>query len=269
MGIKFFRKNKIDLDYSGVDISITDAVASDKGDDFVHFLRNRNNTSGWATTGSSDAANTQIDIDMGSRKDVDCILLVEMNFKNYTIQYYDEDLASWTNFSTSINVTNNTTATRLHTFNSVSARLFRIIITATFVANADKFMTQLIITEALGEFSFQPRIKPVIDRSRKATKYLSGRSHIIKSIAAFEVAIEMQGVTADVDLSLVENLFDSYEGFIVWLCGGTITQYDTERIGYRLKDLYLVNVANEYRPEWGQSRYKNGIEVDLKLLEVI
>jgi hypothetical protein len=192
-----------------------------------------------------------------------------MNFKAYTIQYYDEDLASWTNFSTAISETTNTIATKHHSFNTVSARNLRLIISGTFVVNADKFMTQLIITETLGEFSFQPRIKPTIDRSRKATKYLSGKSHIIKSISAFEVEVEMQGVTGDTDLTLVENLFDSYEGFIIWLCGGTTSQYDTQRLGYRLKDLFLVNVGNEYRPQWGDSRYKNGIEISLKLLEVI
>ncbi len=269
MGIKFFRKNKIDLDYSGVSIAITDAVAADNGEDFVDFLRNRNNTSGWATTDSTDAANTQIDVDMGSRKDIDCILLVEMNFKAYTIQYYDEDLAAWTNFSTAINVTGNTTATKLHTFNTVSAKLIRIIITGTFVTNDDKYMTQLIITEQLGEFSFQPMIKPIIDRGRKTTKYLSGKSHVIKNVAAFQVDIDMNNQTLDADLTLVETLFDSYEGFIVWLCGGTTTQYDTQRQAYRLKDLYLVNVANEYKPEWGDSYYKNGMAVDLRLVEVI
>ncbi len=267
MGIKFFRKNKIDLDYTGVVLTVTDAIATDTGEDYIDFLRNRNNTSGWATTDSTDAANTQLDIDLGSGKDIDSIHLVSMNFKAYTIKYWNG--SSYVDFSTAIAVTANAVATKHHTFNSVSARLIRIIITQTFVADDDKFMTQLIITEALGEFSFQPRIKPIVDRSRKATKYLSGKSHIIKSVAAFQVQVEKQNVTGDTDLDLVESLFDSYEGFLVWLCGGTTTQYDTSRIGYRLEDLFLMNVGNEYRPEWEDSRYNNGVEVDLKLLEVV
>lgn len=266
MGIVFLRKNKIDLDYSGITITITDAVADDNGEDFVDFLRNRNNTSGWATTNSTDAANTQIDIDMGSRKDVNRIGLWKMNFKNYVLWYYDEDLTAWTIIET---VTNNTIATKLHSFATKSARYFRIVISGTMTADDDKYMTQLIITESLGEFSFQPRVKPIIDRNRKATKYLSGKSHIIKSVTAFQCDVEMQSVTSDTDLTLVETLFDSYEGFLVWLCGGTTSQFDTQRVGWRLEDIFLVNVGNEYRPEWGQSRYKNGIEVDLRLLEVI
>lgn len=269
MGIKIFKKNKIDLDYAAVVLTVTDAVATDDGANYIDFLRNRNNTSGWATTGSSDAANTQLDIDLGSRKDVDSLILIKMNFKSYTIQYYDEDTTSWADFSTAINVSANSTETKSHSFTSVSARYFRIIITGAFTLNGDKFMTQLIVTESIGEFSFQPTIKPVIDRSRKATKYLSGKSHIIKSVQSFSVDLAMPSQIDDTDLTIVESMFDSYEGFLIWLCGGTISQYSSLRQGYRLEDIFLVNVTNEYVPEWGQSRYANGMKVDLKLTEVV
>ena len=58
--IKFWRKSFIDADRTNHEITITDTVAENTGQDFVRFLRNRNNNSGWNTSGSTDAAQTQI-----------------------------------------------------------------------------------------------------------------------------------------------------------------------------------------------------------------
>ena len=56
--ILFLRKNHIDLNRPNPVITITDAAASNTGQDSVIFLRNRNNISGWLTTGSEDATPT-------------------------------------------------------------------------------------------------------------------------------------------------------------------------------------------------------------------
>lgn len=269
MGVKFFRKNRIDLSFSQATITITDATATDNGQDFVNFLRNRDNTSGWATTGSNDAANTQVDVDLVvGRKDINSIILVGHNFSDYTIQYYNANTSSWTDFSTPINVSGNTTDTTFHNFDTVSTDQIRLIITGTMTADDDKFLRQFIITESLGEFTVQPEIQPVIDRSRKTTKYLSGKSHIIRSVEAFDVRIRKKNVTSDPDLALVETLHDNFEGFLVWLSGGTENQYDTIRKGWRLEDIYLMNIRNEQQIEWDESRFKNGMEIDLRLVEV-
>lgn len=268
MGIKFFKKNKIDLDFTDVTITITDATATDNGNDYVSYLRNRDNTSGWMTTDSNDAANTQIDVVLTGRKDFDRIILVKHNFKAYTIQYYDEDTAAWTDFSTVVNVSANTADVTSHSFNTVNTAKFRIIITGTMVADADKSLCQLILTEDIGEFTIQPEVTPEIDKSRRASKYLSGKSHIVRSIEAFNVRLRKRSVDIAADQLIVETLFDTFEGFLVWLCGGDESQYTTVRKGYRLEDIYFMNLTNEYTPEWNDSYYKNGLDIDLRLTEI-
>lgn len=267
MGIKFFRKNRIDLDFANVTLTVTDASATDDGADFLTFLRNRENTSGWATTDSQDSYNTQLDIDMTDERDIDTIILVENNFKAYTIQYWNG--STYTDFSTAINESNNTETTKEHQFNTVSTSKIRIIITGTMVADADKFMTQLILTEELGEFSFQPRVKPLLSKNRKSSRYLSGKAFITRMADSFAVSIEFQNVTGDTDLTLMETLFDSYEGFLIWLCGGTTTQFTTIRKTWRKQDIFLCNLLNEYEPEWEESRYANGMGVKLEVAEIV
>lgn len=269
MGIKFFKKNRIDLSFEEGTISVTDTTATDNGQSYVNFLRNRDLTSGWATTGSNDAANTQLDVDFGSgRKDINRIILVGHNFKAYTIQYFNADTSNWTDFSPAINVSNNTADTIEHQFTTVNAKEFRLIVTETMTVDDDKFLKQLILTETIGELTVQPEIMPVINRSRKVTRYISGKSHIIRSVEAFEVRLRKKNVVNENDLAIVEKLHENFEGFLVWLSGGTETQYDTIRKGWRLEDLYLMNLRSEQEIEWSDSRFKNGMDVDLRLVEV-
>lgn len=106
-GPLIFEKNKIDLDAPGVVITATDSVATDPGTDFVDLLRNRRNENGWGTGGSSDAGNSTLEIVLQDEVAVTDILLVNMNFKAYTLQYWNG--SAYVDFSTPINVSNNAT----------------------------------------------------------------------------------------------------------------------------------------------------------------
>lgn len=270
MGVSFFRKNLFDLSNKGASVLVTDAVAIDDGAAFLNLLRNRNNTSGWSTTGSTDAANTTLNVDLGSQYDIDFIALVKHNFKSYTIEYFDEALEIWRNLTPVIAVTNNTEETTFHTFTKLSIRRFRLIITGTFVADEDKFLRQLIFTTKYGEMVVEPIIVPAFDKNKNTTKYLSGKRHIRTSPVSFACRIAMNNVVEESDLLLVEELFDySYEGFLLWICGGTIDQYPSLRYGYRLEDFFLVNLENEYSTEWEDSRYANGMGFDLRMSEIV
>lgn len=270
MGVRFLKKNKMDLDFTDASITVTDVIADDNGQSYVNFLRNRDNTSGWMTTNSTDAANTTLVFDLGSGKDVDTILLINNNFKAYTIKYWDDLLLTWVNFSPAINVSGNTNDVQLHEATPVNTSKLQLIITAAFTLNADKKMTQFIATETLGELNCQPVLSPKIDRSRKTTNFLSGKAFIPKSVASYELKIAMAGIVNESDLDLAEVLFASYEDFLVWPSGGTITQFTVGgvRQSYGLQDIYLMNMATEYFPTYGEGRWLNGVPINFSLQEV-
>lgn len=261
-----FEKNKIDLDLPGVTITATDSVATDPGQAYVDLLRNRRNDSGWGTGGSTDLGNTTLEIETQDENEITDILLVNHNFKAYTIQYWNG--SSYVNFSTAINVSNNTKTTTNHNFNAVSTTKVKLIITGTMTADQDKLLSQFIITKRIGQFTNEPYIKkPRQEKGRKVRKMLSGRANITRSLGAFSCTFSFPALKDAADHAIIERMADSFNGFLVWPCGGDATQFFTDVQGFRLKDIYLMNCANDLETEWNGGYFDHGQKVELQLVE--
>jgi hypothetical protein len=269
MGPIFFEKNKLDLDLgSAVTCTITDGTASNTGQDVVDLMRNRNNRSGWGTVGSNDAANTEMLWELSDQVTIDAILLVKHNFKSYTIQYWNG--SSFVDFSTAINVSDNATETTYHVFNDVSTNKIKLIITGTMTVDDDKYLRQFIATERLGQLASGFKIdNPRVSQERRQVKLLSGKSKIVRNLGAYSVRLSKNNVVSENDLGLLETCYELPEGFLVWLCGGDTSQFRTQRIGYRLEDIFLMDFKNDWEPEWDGGFYKHGTNVKLDLVEVV
>lgn len=264
----FFEKNKIDLDLPNISITVTDATATNTGESFIDFIRNRNNFSGWMTTGSNDAANTQIDIDMTDEKEFSEIILVNHNWDSYTIQYFNGSI--YTDFSTPINESGVTETVTRHSFTAVQASLLRIIITGTQVADEDKRLTQLLITQSIGQQTNDPEItRPRFDKGRRTNTAISGKAHIIRNVGGFGFSMRHRGQTNDTDLDLIESLFDKAQGFLVWLNAGDDSQFSTIRQGWRRQDFFLMKISSEYEPEFTDGFYAQGVKIDADFIEII
>ena len=266
--VKFFEKSLIDFDQLGVILTVTDATASNDGADFLTFLQNRNNDSFWATTDSDDAANTQIDIDLGGENALDRIILVKHNFKAFTIQYHDG--TSYTDFSTAISETTNTDSTTEFTFDSVTIQLIRIIVTGTQVADADKELYQLLICKSLGQLTGYPQLKkPVSSLNKTEIKMLSGKRHVVRQRGFFSVDMSVANYNVSADMAIFESIYFGINGVLVWINAGDSTQFAREHIGYRGEDIYLMGPKDEYNPEFYKSYYRSGVKFKIKLVEVV
>ncbi len=266
--IRFFKKNIIDLSNDLCTVTVTDALAYSSGDDIVDYIRNRRNDSAWLTTDSDDVNNTTIEVQFGVSRDVTDILLVKHNWKAFTIKYWNG--SAWTAFSTPIAQTVNTDETSHFTFTSVDTTAIQIIITGTQVANADKQLYQLIVTEQIGLLEGWPIIKnPEHDRNKKISKMLSGKANVQDSIGGFSCELTVTHWKIAADLAIVETLYSSREGFLIWLCGGIEAQFSMNLMGYRLEDLFLVRPTNSYEPEFVKGQYGSGVTIKVQLAESI
>lgn len=265
--IKFFKKNVLDLTNTLPTFAISDTVATDTGSAYTTLMRNRNNNSGWATTGSADAGSTTMIVSFGETRTFQDLLFIGQNWKNFNVKYWD-GTASYVDFSTVVNETASTVSTAYYHFNEVSTTAFQIKINGTQTANQDKYLKQLVCTTILGTFTVQPQVMPSMNKNRKTTQYLSGKSFVSKGTGAFNCRIKMPVVSNDADLTLIETLYDSYEGFLVWLCGGDVSQFETIRQGFRLQDVFYCDLTNDFSAPWNDGRWNAGMPIDLQLVEV-
>ena len=268
--IRFFNKNKIDLSVSNVTITVTDGVATNTGQAFVDFMRNRNNTSAWLTTDSTDAANTTLVFDMVDVKEVSEVLIVGHNLKSYTIKFWDG--LAYQDFSTPINETTNTETTNHHAFTKVNTSKLQLIITGTQIVDADKSIKQFIITDevASGQLEGWPVIKnPRHSKNKKISTMLSGKINVVESVGSFSMDLNVKNWNINTDLDLVEEIYAGNRGVLVWLSGGDETQFSRIHLGYRKEDIFLMRAANDFTPEFRSGIYSTGIKVSIKLVESI
>ena len=260
---RFFEKNKADFSNSNV------VVTASQGQDFEIFARNRSQISAWVTTESVDADNTTYEINFGDIVEIDTIILMRSNFKNYTVKY---DVGGvWTDFSTAIAVTNNTTATKFHQFTAVQTTKVKLTITGTMTANQDKRLYEFVVTKEIGQFIGWPEITDVVrSRNRQITKMISGKELVREQIGFTMAKMKFKVYRNTTDLTLIETLYASNDGFHMWMCGGDEAQFYSVREGYRLMDLPLVKLRNEWKPNWYNGVYKLGFEnIVLEFVEVV
>lgn len=278
----FFEKSKIDLDLgSQVVITATDSGATDAGSGSTSYIRNRDNVSGWGTTGSADADGTTLQVMFGDQQDIDSLFLILHNFASYTVQYYDTSNALQS-FSVPISTSGLTAQSYtpggvfrsdFFQFAKVTATGVLITITGTIVANADKFLAQLVPTLMIGTLNCQPFIqKPMFAASRIELQTSTGKRKIQKNAGWFECTLNQNGVKL-ADWALIETLYSYFQGFLMWLNGNdfndSVSQYpDGVRVGYRPQDLPLCDFVDELTPEYMDGRYGYGMTLNARIVEI-
>lgn len=265
----FFEKNKIDLDNRNVSLSVIDLVADNDGADYLNYIRNRDNFTGWATTNSEDSANTEILIDCGETISISDVFFLRNNFKEFSFTY-SLDNVTFTAFKPGINATDNAEEDLYYNVTLISARYFKLIINSTMIVDDDKFLGQIVITRRLGQLKTGFKIDGV-ERSqgRKRHKILSGKNWVSRTTSSWEFSFQKENVLIQSDIDLIEVLFDQYYGFLVWLCGGDESVFSATAIGWRKRDLVLMQMETEYTPQWNDGRYKHGLDLSFTMVESI
>jgi len=267
--ITFYRKSLIDLDKPNVTITITDPVATNTGQASVDFMRNRNNNSSWATSASDDTANTEILVEMGDLLDITDIMIIKHTFKDYIVEYLDPNTTLFVTYENIVGATLDTAV--LTKTNAITTRTIKITVFNTQIADDDKVMRQLVITERFwgGEFESSPQIKkPMSSKNKRINKLLSGKVNVVEGRGAYSVTLEVK-LNEDKDLTIIEAIYENREGVLMLLSGGNEDQFITRRVGYRNEDIVLVRPVDEYINPYDIGVYQNRIKIKMKLNEAV
>lgn len=274
-GVKFFNDNFIRQSDSNVSI-----VAS-TGQSSASFCLDRNRSTYWRSVGSDDSTTETLEITFASST-IDRIFLIEHNFENYTVEY---DVSGvWTAFTgvvgldgsgSGISETTYARGSSYYEFNSVTTTAIRISVTVSQTTDAEKFLNRAVVTSELGTLQGYPEIKNLqIDRNARSPKMLSGRSIVLKSAESFSVKLDFKdyppSLSADIDL--MYTLFDRDSNFMVWLCGGLFSTSSDFRYvlrGFRLQDLYTVQIPKSFTNTYRKNVYTSMINIDVDLEETV
>jgi hypothetical protein len=275
-GIKFFETSKC--------LNVNGATASaSSGDAAANYALDRNPYTLWYTNGSNDLTTETFTITLTAAASFNRIFLLSHNFKQYTLKY---KLAGvWTDFTNvrgmdglkaTISETTFSDTSSYYEFDLVSATEIQMTVTKTQTANQEKELAQIVLTKEIGTLAGFPVIKEVVvDRNSKVKRTLSGRYSIQKADETANFSINFKGypsaVAYNVDIDLMMTLHDLDDPFLVWLCGGKrgTTYFNYTLRGFRLQDLYQMQIEKAYKLSYTSSITKNSLNCEVLLQESI
>ena len=265
-GIKFFKKNEM----SGGSASATSGDASSK------FILDLDADTYWTSVGSSDSETETLTINFSGTKTIDRVLLLDHNFKNFTVKYLSG--SSYVAFANVIGIggaslsgiTDTTFAqdSSYYEFDSDTTTSIQIACLSTQTTNAEKYLGQGIATSELGTFVGYPEVSKIdLTRNTRLKKTLSGRYSVQKSQQTLGYSIRFKNYPSsdvyNVDIDLALTLFESEDPFLVYPCGG---RYESKHFsyqlpGFRLKDCILSQVKKGYKLKYVKNIYTNQLDV--------
>lgn len=264
--MRFFRKNFLDSSYSNATISEQSSLQENGLDQ----MRDRSNRTAWITTGATDAETLNIVADFVDTRDINSIILVGHNLGAFTIQYDLDGSMTWTDFSTAINESSNTDSTSYFSFTTVSTRRIRLTITGTQVADAEKVIKQWIVSEQIGQLIGWPKVqRAALNQQISRSTLPSGKQSVNRNTGGFRFQAAVTLWRIEADLELLEKLYLTNQGFLVWICGGDEDQFSVQRLGYRLEDIFLMKLGDDYTPNFYKGVYTTGFQIAADFVEVI
>ena len=265
-GIKFFKKNEMS----------DGSPSATSGDAAAKFILDLDVDTYWTSVGSSDSETETITINFGSSKTIDRVLLLDHNFKNFSVKYLSG--SSYVAFAnvigiggTSLSGITETTFSKdssYYEFDSVTTSAIQISCLSTQTTNAEKYLSQAIATSELGTFVGYPEVSKIdLSRNTRSKKTLSGRFSVQKSQQTLGYSIRFRNYPSstvyNVDIDLALTLFESEDPFLIYPCGG---RYESQHFsyqlpGFRLRDCILSQIKKGYRLKYVKNIYTNPLDV--------
>jgi hypothetical protein len=281
-GIKFFDLNLADSKTG------TTAPSASSGLPSAPFILDRNYYTYWRSVGSDDTTWEDVVIDFPAAVSFNRVFLIGHNFKEFYLERWTGSF--WSNdFGTVVGVNGETpdgpASTRYNDYSrntayyeinylggSITTSSLKINVRKTQVADEEKFLNSLVVTNELGTLAGFPIIVDATKdkKIRKAT-LLNGRTFTEKSLEVFRTRLDFKNYPPGLedDLDLVYSLFDRDEDFYIWLCGGRAGEpyFKYTLRGWRLEDLPLVQTVNIFKDKYRRNIYTSMVDLKMNLEE--
>lgn len=268
-GIKFFAKSFADIDNEAVLVTMSSSTS------LRDYIRDRRRDTRWISSGSNDATQESITIDLGASYAIDRLILVKHNFKAFNAQYWTG--AAWAHFAnvvtkegTQSNITETaaTKTTSYYEFTEVTTQKVRIQVDTTQAANAEKYVQEVVVTKEKGTFSGFPFYQQALEYRQVRKDTILGRPKFSIAGDAFGCSLTFDGYPTAADITLMQTLWQERSEFLIYPCGADASQFRFSSQGHRLEDIFLVWFDSDLSPNYDRNVYALGVNFQVKLVEV-
>lgn len=274
-GVSFFEKSKILYDESASATASSNSANANLALGNDKFFK-------WESNGSSDGDTQTLTITPNNTITASRLFILGHNLKDFTVSVTGQNITGLesgftadfggaaTLVSGDIDQDDLSTDTAYYEFDSVSITELVISATHTQVADEEKRITQVILTDEIGTLTGYPEINGVsIDPDLKSQETIAGGFHIERGRenASFDMRLSTYPLQDDVDI--LDGLFDRTDPFLVWLCGGKPNQFTRKTRGWRAEDLYQMKVENTLNNGYFRNVYSLGVNQRYSFKQVV
>lgn len=271
-GVKFFTKSKT-LFSEGCNASASSNTEAAK------YILSLNNYTEWKSLGSNDTIDEEILIELSELKSISRIILTDMNFKDFLIQYFDgADFVDFTNVISAngisrakLEILDNEKSAEYFEFDEVDTTQIKLIIRKTIVPNEEKYLCKFIATSEIGTLKGFPRVDNQINSNEVESKTMSGFIYSSKGFQTAQIKINFKTHPYGEDISLIEYLFSIDESFLIYPCGGRFGDkyFKMNQFTWKLGDIYNVKTSGNLDADWEKGVYLLGANKNITFKEHI
>lgn len=256
-GVSFYDKSKILLKdgASAAASSNTPAQNYVLGNDKYHR---------WESSGSDDTTQETLTITFPQATEISRIFVLNHNLKAFEITSSD---GSFTNVSsldasglTGISETAFDKKVAYYEFDSITVDDLTLTMDTTQVADAEKYVGQIIATNEIGTLEGFPDVSGVgLDKNLIKDKTINGKGIIEKGYEVSDFLMRLNSYPIQADIDILDALHDRENPFLVWLCGGKPDNFRLKQRGWRLEDLYQMQVSDSIQNGYNKNVYSLGV----------
>jgi hypothetical protein len=254
--MKIFKQNFLAAE--ALTFSVTSGAAS------IDNIKDFDKNTKWVSVGSDDLTTEVITITFTNSVTINRLLLLNMNFKNFSAEYWNGSI--WTDFTnvysdatssvkSEISETANTENSKYYEFDEVTTTKVRVSATETFIANAEKFLHEMYVGSEIGTFidditSSPNKYKPIVSNTR-STYITKSNGGMIKYERGdkYNVKVDIKELFNTEDQDIVNTMYDDGQ-FAIYPCGAI----PYSQRGWRAQDLYNVIIRGNNQAEFAVGR---------------
>jgi hypothetical protein len=231
----------------------------------------------WESSGSDDMTTETLTITLPVSTTFNRIFILGHNLKAFQISITGDTFANLSSeegtatiSSGDIDQTNCAKSTSYFEFDNVTGTEIVLTMDTTQTVDAEKYVGQVIVTTEIGTLTGFPNINDLkTDPNIIKDKTISGKYIIEKGahVANFDMKLTTYPVQADIDI--LDSLFIREDPFLVWLCGGKTSNFRLTQRGWRLGDVYQMQVDSDLKNGFRSNVYALAVNQSYGFQEVV